>query len=108
MTAENQNSSNLRWLGDCFELLLEIYRFGQALALAAEQAESKLPAQMSRLERSLASVSARSSESDSTQPLASFMQDMALFLRRIVDGNDFSDVNVSQVSQFRQIAELIY
>jgi hypothetical protein len=107
MTSENQPSSNLRWLGNCFELLIEIYRFGQALSNAAEQAKSKLPAQMSRLERSIASANVRSFMSDSTQPLAGFMQDVALSLRQIVDGDDSSNASVNQVSQSRQIAKPI-
>ena len=45
--------------------------------------------------------------SDSTQPLAGFMQDVALSLRQIVDGDDSSNASVNQVSQSRQIAKPI-
>ena len=107
MTSENQPSSNLRCLGNCFELLIEIYRFGQALTHAAEQAESKMPAQMSRLERSIASANVRSFKSDSTQPLAGLMQDVTLSLRHIVDGEDSGNTSVNQVSQSLQIAKPI-
>ncbi|KAL2047257.1 hypothetical protein N7G274_001276 [Stereocaulon virgatum] len=96
MTSENQSSSNLRWLGNCFELLIEIYRIRQALTQTAEQAESKLPAHMSRLERSIASANVRSFRSDSTQPLASFMQDVVLSVRQIVDGEDSGNASGNQ------------
>lgn len=77
-------SGKLRWFGDCFELLLAIYGYGQQLTLAAEAAQLKQPSHMSRLERSLASVENKNFQSDSTQPLALFLQDMGLYLRNLV------------------------
>ena len=91
-------SGNLRWLGDCFELLLEIYGYGQQLASAAEAVESKTPAQMSRLERSLASAENRRFQNDSTQPLAAFLQDMGLCLRNCVDSKGFIEAEDAEVS----------
>ena len=69
-----------------FELLADIYRFGQRLDSISEGIQSKSTSQMSRLERSLVSINSRKWKNDSTQPLASFLQSMGLFLRDLVGG----------------------
>ena len=102
-TAENPPSSNLRFLGSSFELLLEIYRFRALLAFAAERATSKLPAQLSRLERSLAPKKISQFNTDSTDPLARFLQDMGELTQQIVDAEDLGDVGDRQVCSVHQV-----
>ena len=76
--------------------MVEIYRFGQKLNLVSEGIQSKSTLQMSRFERSLVSISSRKFMSDSTQPLAPFLQNMGFFLRNLVEGK-LGDSRAEQV-----------
>ena len=105
-TANEANLSNLRCLGYNFELLLEIYRYGALLALMAENAKSKSLSHMSRLERSLVSTEVRRSQNVTTQPLAVFLQDMGIEMRRVVDAKEFGQVGDRQVPNLYYIFEI--
>ena len=99
MTAHNPPSSNLRWLGERFELLLEISCYVQKLGRAADNAKSTSNTQISRPERSLASANGTDFKNDSTQPLAVFLHQMGLFLWTIVDSKDIEESGTSQVGR---------
>ncbi|KAL9131398.1 MAG: hypothetical protein Q9217_000666 [Psora testacea] len=91
LTAHNPFFTNLQGLGQSFELLVDIYTFCQELARIADAARVKPVSHMSRLERSFASSGTRTFQSDSTRPLANFLQDMGLFLQYVVDDKDFGN-----------------
>ena len=63
----------------------------------AENAESKSLSHMSRLERSLVSAEVRRFQNETTQPLAVFLQDMGIELRKVVDAKGFGQVGDRQV-----------
>ena len=77
--------------------MVDIYRFGQKLALVIEDTQPKSTLQMSRLERSIASTSSRNFMNDSTQPLAQFLQSMGIFLRNMVEA-ELGDSRAGKVS----------
>ncbi len=68
--------SNLNLLGIAFELFVDVFHYLRKLEVVEGNLESRLPAQMTRLERSLASNFSRTFRNDSTQPLGSFLKGM--------------------------------
>ena len=63
----------------------------------AQNAKSKSLSHMSRLERSLVSTEVKRFQNETTQPLAVFLQDMAIELLKVVDAKGFGRVGDRQV-----------
>ncbi|KAL9104324.1 MAG: hypothetical protein Q9163_000715 [Psora crenata] len=110
LTAGNPWSTNLNKLGQSFELLLDIYTFGQELARISCAARNMPLSKMSRLERSFASFDRRSFRNDSTQPLADVLQKLVLLLQHVVDDVDTGDIENRQslVSYAKNVLHYLY
>lgn len=57
----------------------------------------KAPSQLTKLERSIASVDTGAFRNDSTQPVAAFIRGIGLSLRDIIDGMDSGDLQDRKV-----------
>ena len=68
--------SNLYLLGTAFELFVGVIHYLRKLEVVEGNLESRLPAQMTRLDRSFASSFSKTFKNDSTQPLKSFLKGM--------------------------------
>lgn len=86
MTEKHSFPSNLRILGSFFELVLKTYQLREKLDSIDRGTQSKSWPQMSRLERSLSS-GRRPTAHDSSQPLAKFLKNMALFMQEFLDAS---------------------
>lgn len=86
LTEKHSFSPNLRILGSFFELVLKTYQLQEKLDSIKRGTQSKPWPQMSRLERSLSS-GRRPKAHDSSQPLAKFLQSMALFMQESLDAS---------------------
>jgi len=91
-TDQNTPSSNLRWLGSCFEVLLEIYDYIQELSSVDQRLHfEEKSSQWTCLERSMISLRSTRFRTDATQPLATFLQEMGLYLRHDLETKNFDD-----------------
>lgn len=86
MTDKHSFPSNLRLLGAFLELVVKTYQLQEKLDSIDRGTQSKPWPQMSRLERSLSS-GRRPTSHDSSQPLASFLKSMALFMQEFLDAS---------------------
>lgn len=95
--------ADLGCLGSCFEILVEVLTFAHELRALEDSLGSRLPTNMTRIERSLSSSESRRFQNDSTQPLAKFMQDMSGILREFFEREDFSSLIARSVSRWTKI-----
>ncbi len=65
--------------------MVDISNFLQKLEFVEESLESRLPAEMTRLERSIVSNYSKMFQNDSTQPLGSFLKGMGTFMLHKID-----------------------
>ena len=82
-------SKNLSLLGTAFELLVDLSNFLRKLKSVEDSLESRSLAQMTRLERSLASSFSRTFKNDTTKPLGNLLRGMGTFMLNKIDEKDF-------------------
>ena len=98
LTAHQNFSSNLRLLGACLEILVEICTLETSIDSIHRNALLKPPlSRMSRLERSLVSIESKRFHHDSTQPLGKFFEEVGQFLRCFINDKDFETQQEAQV-----------
>lgn len=85
LTTYESPSTNLSFLGSAFELLIDVSNFLQKLKDVDENLKFRLPAEMTRLERSMASNYSKLFQNDSTQPLGSLLKGVGTFMLHRID-----------------------